>query len=88
MFLHQLQHLVGFNRALTAQGLKVMSAFANPHLLLDPQDAARKSSACPNFFRLSISASGKTTHCLIWPSRFPDPAAKNWRLPHATTAWF
>ena len=45
--------------------------------IADAAGAARKSSAHPNFFRRSISASAKTMRCSIWQSRFPDPRRRS-----------
>jgi cell division protein FtsI (penicillin-binding protein 3) len=66
--------IVDRNGVALATSVPVMSAFANPHLLLDPQDAARKIvSALPEFKYEDMKEKLEADKSFVWIKRGLSP---------------
>jgi len=66
--------IVDRNGVVLATSVPVMSAFANPHLLLDPQDAARKIvSALPEFKYEEMKEKLEADKSFLWIKRGLSP---------------
>jgi cell division protein FtsI (penicillin-binding protein 3) len=66
--------IVDRNGVMLATSVPVMSAFANPHLLLDPQDAARKIvSALPEFKYEDMKERLEADKSFVWIKRGLSP---------------
>ena len=66
--------IVDRNGVVLATSVPVMSAFANPHLLLDPQDAARKIvSALPEFKYEEMKERLEADKSFVWIKRGLSP---------------